>query len=84
MSRDEGLSWARAPSIEDFYALTPECADLDKTDTVKVFGTVSGRSRLYFTALHEVEHVEQIKSLGEFIVALSMRGYTTVRLVRCL
>ena len=64
MSRDEALAAVNAVDTREFFAMIPDDENLDTTDTHDFFGTVSGRSWLYFMAMHEAEHVEQIKSLG--------------------
>ena len=64
MSREDALAAARVVNTDDFIALLSDDENLDKTMTHDFFGVMSGRSWLYFAAMHEAEHVSQIKSLG--------------------
>lgn len=64
MSRDEALAAANTASVADFLTRIPADADLDATKDYDFFGTMSCRAWIYFVALHEAEHVEQIRAFG--------------------
>lgn len=64
MTRDEALAAATVINPSEFFAMIPDDDKLDKTETHDFFGTVSGRSWLYFVAMHEAEHVKQIEALS--------------------
>ena len=64
MDRAEASAAANSASVDDFLARIPDDTDLDVTSDYDFFGTMSCRAWIYFIALHEAEHVEQIRSLG--------------------
>lgn len=64
MSREEAKSAAEVVAIGDFFAMLPDDDKLDNSTAHDFFGTMTGRSWLYFMAMHEAEHVAQIKALG--------------------
>lgn len=64
MNREEALAAANAVATDDFFAMIPDNEKLDNSTTHDFFGTMNGRSWLYFMAMHESEHVAQIRALG--------------------
>lgn len=64
MSRQEALAAAQVVELDDFFAAIPDDESLDNTAEHDFFGTMNARSWLHFMAMHEAEHVAQIKSLG--------------------
>lgn len=64
MSRDEAIASATVIDTDDFFAMIPDDERLDKAADHDFFGTMTGRTWLYFMAMHEAEHIGQIESLG--------------------
>ena len=64
MSRDEALAAVNVADTAQFFAMIPDDENLDNSETHDFFGPMSGRAWLYFAAMHEAEHVNQIKALG--------------------
>ncbi len=64
MSRDEAVAAANAVDTNEFFAMIPDDGKLDETGSHDFFGNVSGRSWLYFMAMHEGEHVVQVRALS--------------------
>jgi len=64
MTREEALAAASVVDTGEFFSMIADDDNLDATGSHDFFGSVSGRSWLYFMAMHEGEHVVQIQSLG--------------------
>jgi len=64
MGREEALAAARVVNPDDFFAMIPDDDKLDAESPHDFFGPMSGRTWLYFMAMHEAEHVAQVKALS--------------------
>ncbi len=64
MSRAEALAAASVVATDDFFEMIPDDENLDNSSEHDFFGTMTGRTWLYFMAMHEAEHVAQVKALG--------------------
>ncbi len=64
MTRAEARQAARAVNYRELFGGLTDDSKLDATEEHNFFGTMSGRSWLYFIAMHEADHVNQIRELN--------------------
>ncbi|MEZ4569298.1 MAG: DinB family protein [Thermomicrobiales bacterium] len=64
MSREEALQAANAFDADEYFEMIPDDERLDNASEHDFFGTMSARAWLYFIAMHESDHIYQIRSLG--------------------
>jgi hypothetical protein len=64
MDRAEASAAARAVDYTDLFGGLADDETLDNTEQHNFFGTMSARTWLYFMAMHEADHVNQIRDLS--------------------
>jgi len=63
LDKDATIAAAELINLDDWFARIPADADLEKSDESPALGKVSARVWLYFMAVHEANHVEQLEEL---------------------
>jgi hypothetical protein len=65
MTRDDARQAAEVAAPGAIYDLVPDGANLEAANESDFFGTMPARAWLYFMAMHEAEHVAQVKALSQ-------------------
>jgi len=63
LDKDATIAAAELINLDDWFARIPLDADLENSADSPNLGKVSGRAWLYFMAVHEANHVEQLEEL---------------------
>ena len=63
LDKDAAIAAAEMIDLDDWFAAIPASVDLESSDHSPAIGTVSPRVWLYFMAVHEANHIEQLQEL---------------------
>jgi hypothetical protein len=62
--RGEALRAVNAVDIDEYFGKIPADANLEAASHSDFFGAMPARAWLYFMAMHEADHVAQVRALG--------------------
>lgn len=63
LDKDTAIATAELDNLDDWFATIPADVDLENSDDSPAIGKISPRVWLYFMAVHEANHVEQLEEL---------------------